>query len=83
MHLLGIRIIHRFAYELPMTAPPVSPLGEAEAGSAVRCHWPGLWWRINNDSGTAQMIDGEHGGGRPPVSTVLNVNLGPGWQQVV
>ena len=27
MHLLGIRIIHRFAYELPVTAPPVSPPG--------------------------------------------------------
>ena len=27
MHLLGVRISHRFAYELPMTAPPISPPG--------------------------------------------------------
>ncbi len=25
VHLLGIRISHRFAYELPMAAPPISP----------------------------------------------------------
>ena len=36
MHLLGIRISHRFAYELPMTAPPVSPPGGGSRQAGVR-----------------------------------------------
>ena len=36
MHLLGIRVSHRFAYDLPMTAPPVSPPGGRPRQAGVR-----------------------------------------------